>query len=54
MSILEQLLAIARNTLLESIRQPIVLIVCLASTLLGAPRLSETGSAGRQVTIGYV
>ena len=34
MSILEQLLAIARNTLLESIRQPIVLIVCLAATLL--------------------
>ncbi|MFM1803728.1 MAG: hypothetical protein RL136_607 [Planctomycetota bacterium] len=34
MSFLEQILAIARNTLLESIRQPIVLIVCLAATLL--------------------
>ncbi len=34
MSIIEQLLAIARNTLLESIRQPIVLIVCAAATIL--------------------
>ena len=34
MSILEQLLAIARNTLLESIRQPIVLVVCAAATIL--------------------
>lgn len=34
MSILEQLLAIARNTFLESIRQPIVLIVCIAATIL--------------------
>ena len=33
-SIIEQLLAIARNTLLESIRQPIVLIVCAAATIL--------------------
>ena len=34
MSLLEQLLAIARNTLLESIRQPIVLVVCAAATIL--------------------
>ncbi len=34
MSMVEQLLAIARNTLLESIRQPIVLIVCAAATIL--------------------
>jgi hypothetical protein len=34
MSLLEQLLAIARNTFLESIRQPIVLVVCAAATIL--------------------
>lgn len=34
MSLLEQLLAIARNTLLESIRQPIVLVVCAVATIL--------------------
>ena len=34
MSLLEQLFAIARNTLLESIRQPIVLVVCAAATIL--------------------
>jgi ABC-2 type transport system permease protein len=34
MSLVEQLLAIARNTLLESIRQPIVLVVCAAATIL--------------------
>lgn len=34
MSFFEQLLAIARNTFLESIRQPIVLIVCVAATIL--------------------
>ena len=34
MSLLEQLFAIARNTLLESIRQPIVLVVCVAATIL--------------------
>ena len=34
MSLLEQILAIARNTLLESIRQPIVLVVFVAATIL--------------------
>ncbi len=34
MTILEQLLAIARNTFLESIRQPIVLVVAIAATIL--------------------
>ncbi|MFM7133632.1 MAG: ABC transporter permease, partial [Planctomycetota bacterium] len=34
MTVLEQLLAIARNTFLESIRQPIVLVVFAAATLL--------------------
>jgi ABC-2 type transport system permease protein len=34
MSFLEQLLAIARNTFLESIRQPVVLVVCVAATIL--------------------
>ncbi len=34
MSLLEQLLAIARNTFLESIRQPVVLVVCVAATIL--------------------
>ena len=33
MSILEQLLAILRNTFLESIRQPVVLVVCVAATI---------------------
>ena len=34
MSLLEQLLAIMRNTFLESIRQPVVLVVCVAATIL--------------------
>ncbi|MFM2165204.1 MAG: hypothetical protein RL325_1641 [Planctomycetota bacterium] len=34
MSLIEQILAIARNTLLESIRQPIVLVVFVAATIL--------------------
>lgn len=34
MSLFEQLLAIARNTFLESIRQPVVLVVCVAATIL--------------------
>lgn len=34
MTALEQLLAIARNTLFESIRQPIVLVVCAIATIL--------------------
>jgi ABC-2 type transport system permease protein len=34
MSLLEQLLAILRNTFLESIRQPVVLVVCVAATIL--------------------
>ena len=33
MSLLEQLLAILRNTFLESIRQPVVLVVCAAATI---------------------
>ena len=42
MSFFEQLLAIARNTFLESIRQPIVLIVCVGMFFvfgLAAPRM---------------
>ena len=34
MAVFEQLLAIARNTFFESIRQPVLLVVLIVSTIL--------------------